>query len=141
MIKPLSEIKIRLTIIIYYYFCNHRWSVLKCCSIFIISFGYLLEVVELSDEMTYIWLKKFNLHAVVSHFFYPFLLFWKFKAKQNEKHLNGAQILRCHQVEEKKPTRIIHSEFSFIFSNVPKYMLVRYSFWQVSKFLEDLCPI
>ena len=42
VIKPLSEIKIWLTIIIYYYFCNHRWSLLKCCSIFIISFGYLV---------------------------------------------------------------------------------------------------
>ena len=30
MIKPLSEIKIRLTIIIYYYFCIQRWSTLKC---------------------------------------------------------------------------------------------------------------
>ena len=42
MIKPLSEIKIWLTIIIFYYFCNKRWSTLKCRSIFIISFGYLL---------------------------------------------------------------------------------------------------
>ena len=40
-IKPLSEIKIWLTIIIFYYFSNQCWSVLKCCSIFIISFGYL----------------------------------------------------------------------------------------------------
>ena len=30
-----------MTIIIYYYFCNHRWSVQKCRAIFIISFGYL----------------------------------------------------------------------------------------------------
>ena len=45
MIKPLSEIKIWLTIIIiYYYFCNHRWSVLKCRFIFIISLGYLIRI-------------------------------------------------------------------------------------------------
>ena len=40
-IKPLSEIKIWLTIIIFYYFCNQHWSPLKCHFIFIISFGYL----------------------------------------------------------------------------------------------------
>ena len=43
-IKLLSEIKIWLTIIILYYFCNQRLSPLKCCSIFIISFGYLTSI-------------------------------------------------------------------------------------------------
>ena len=49
-IKPLSEIKIWLTIIIFYFFCNQHWSLLKCCSTFIISFEYLIYVVvEMSD--------------------------------------------------------------------------------------------
>ena len=34
-----------MTIIIYYYFCNKRWSALICRSIFIISFGYLNYIV------------------------------------------------------------------------------------------------
>ena len=48
-IKPLSEIKIWLTIIIFYYFSNQRWSVLKCRSIFIISFGYLMYMHSFSS--------------------------------------------------------------------------------------------
>ena len=49
-IKPLSEIKIWLTIIIFYYFSNQLWNVLKCRSIFIISFGYLLYTWPASNE-------------------------------------------------------------------------------------------
>ena len=53
VIKRLSEIKIWLTIITYYYFCNHRWRVLKCHSIFIISFGYLIYIFVLCWTVNY----------------------------------------------------------------------------------------
>ena len=65
VIKPLSKIKIWLTIIIiYYYFCNQCWSPLKCRSIFIISFGYLDPISKMKWKKICQWLMTLILMVV-----------------------------------------------------------------------------
>ena len=63
VIKPLSEIKIWLNIIIFYYFCNQCWSALKCHSIFIISFGYLVYM-ALCQFASFVVMKKLEYFVI-----------------------------------------------------------------------------
>ena len=81
VIKPLSEIKIWLTIITYYYFCNHRWSVLKCCSIFINSFGYLL------------YKHVVNYNVTILNVFYRLLKWGWFLLKEYIKNCNTRYLI------------------------------------------------